>query len=83
VNWHDRETSPTLAEALGRTSRCLVAGVTRRGPILGLDADATTHEVQDAVEQTGGRRLIVAPGCVIPVSVASDQLAAARHAVNP
>jgi uroporphyrinogen decarboxylase len=83
VNWHDRETLPSLAEAFGRTSRCLVAGVTRRGPILDLDADAITHEVHDAVEQTGGQRLIVAPGCVIPVSVTSDQLTAARHAVDP
>lgn len=83
VNWHDRETSPTLAEALGRTRRCLVAGIDRRGSILTADPHGITREVRDAVEQTGGRRLIVAPGCVTPVSVTTDQLMAARRAVEP
>ena len=82
VNWHDRETSPSLAEALRRTRRCLVAGIARRGVILDQGADAITYEVQNAAEQTGGRRLIVAPGCVVPVSVNPDQLAAARRAVE-
>ena len=82
VNWHDRETTPSLAEALRRTSRCLVAGIARRGVILNHDADAITHEVQNAAEQTGQRRLIVAPGCVVPVSVTPDQLTAARRAVE-
>lgn len=82
VNWHDRETAPTLAEALGRTHRCLVAGVARSGAILDSDPNGITHEVQDAVDQTSGRRLIIAPGCVVPVRVTPDQLTAARRAIG-
>jgi uroporphyrinogen decarboxylase len=33
VNWHDRETTPSLTEALQRTRRALVAGIARRGVI--------------------------------------------------
>ena len=81
VNWHDRETRPSLAEALRLTTRVLVAGIARRGAIAtGTPADAAA-EVRDAVRQTGARRLIVAPGCVIPYRAPAENLLAARHAV--
>ena len=46
------------------------------------DPNGITHEVQDAVDQTSGRRLIIAPGCVVPVRVTPDQLTAARRAIG-
>ena len=81
VNWHDRETRPSLADAPRLTRRVLVAGIARHGAIVtGMPEDAAA-EVRDAVAQTSGARLIVAPGCVIPYRVPEENLVAARQAV--
>ena len=81
VNWHDRETPPDLAEALGRTQRALAAGIARNGVFAGDDPEAAADEVRDAIARAGGRRLIVAPGCVVPWNSRSETLRAARMAV--
>jgi uroporphyrinogen decarboxylase len=83
VNWHDRETAPSLAEALTQTTRCLVGGIERGGAIASADPATVDAEVRDAIDQTGGRRLIVAPGCVIPFAAPVENLQAARRAVEP
>jgi len=64
VSWHDRETQPSLAEARQRTDLAFCAGLDvkllRKGP-----AQAIADQVRDAVAQTGGRGLVLAPACVI------------------
>lgn len=82
VNWHDRETRPSLADALRLTTRALVAGISRRGAIVSGTPEDAAAEVRDAVHQTGGARLIVAPGCVIPYRAPTENLLAARRAVT-
>jgi uroporphyrinogen decarboxylase len=81
VNWHDRETTPSLSEALTLTSKTLVGGLERRGPLSRGTPESVTSEVRDAIAQTEGRRLIVAPGCVVPDAAPSANLMAARQAV--
>jgi uroporphyrinogen decarboxylase len=65
LSWHDRETSPSLAEARRRTARAFITGLDRdllrTGP-----PQAIAAQARDAVRQTGGRGLILAPACVIP-----------------
>jgi uroporphyrinogen decarboxylase len=82
VNWHDRETAPSLAEALRLTGRTLVGGLERRGAITRGTPEQVTAEVRDAIAQTDGRRLIVAPGCVVPFGAPVANLIAARQAVT-
>ncbi|HXX36841.1 MAG TPA: uroporphyrinogen decarboxylase family protein [bacterium] len=82
VNWHDRETSPSLAEAMSLTTRALVGGIARRRAIASGQPDQAAAEVRDAIRQTNGR-VIVAPGCVIPYQAAHENLLAARRAVDP
>lgn len=41
-----------------------------------------TAEVRDALAQTGSVRHIVAAGCVIPVDVTEERIAAVRQAVE-
>jgi uroporphyrinogen decarboxylase len=64
VSWHDRETSPTLAEARQRTSLAFVTGLDRdllrSGP-----PEVIADQARDAISQTDGRGLILAPSCVI------------------
>ncbi len=82
VNWHDRETPPSLAEAHDRTERCLSGGIHRSGVVSSGPPDQIATEVKDAIEQTGGRRLIIAPGCVIPCDTPDEHFRAARAAVS-
>lgn len=82
LNWHDRLTPPTLQEAQDRFPGLLVGGVNEwqtlmKGPISAIQA-----EIQDAITQTGGRRYVVGPGCVLPVTVPEQHLQAARAAVE-
>lgn len=81
VNWHDRDTSPSLADARRLTTRALVAGIARTGVIAHGSPEDAAAEVRDAVRQTDGR-VIVAPGCVIPYQAPSENLLAARRAVG-
>jgi uroporphyrinogen decarboxylase len=76
VNWEDRETKPSLADALAQTGRCLLGGLDRGEPMVRSDPARVAAQVRDAVAQTGGRRLIVGGGCVLPVTAAPENLAA-------
>jgi len=82
VNWHDRETPPSLAEALGRTRKGLVAGISRMGSVATGRPEEAAAEVRDAVAQTRGRQLCVGPGCVVPFTTPVENLLAARSAVE-
>jgi uroporphyrinogen decarboxylase len=82
LNWHDRRTSPSLAEARGQVSQALVGGLDECGSMIVDDPPAVRAQVRDAIAQCGGRRLIVGPGCVLDLRVPEANLAAARAAVE-
>ena len=82
VNWHDRETEPGLRAALGQTVRTLVAGIDRMGAVVTGSPEEAAAQVRDAIAQTGGRKLIVGPGCVIPTNAPAANLRAMRRVVD-
>jgi uroporphyrinogen decarboxylase len=82
VNWHDRESGPSIKEATNLTSRALVAGIDRIGPVAKGDIDGAIAEVDDAIAQANGMRLIVAPSCVLPYTVDASVLQAIREHVQ-
>jgi uroporphyrinogen decarboxylase len=82
INWHDRETPPSLGEALGRFPGALVGGLRQWETMLRGTAAQVTAEARVAVEQTGGRRLVIGTGCVTPVTAPVGNIWAAREAVT-
>lgn len=82
MNWHDRLTRPTLSEAQKRFSGLLVGGISEWQTLLDGPVDAIRAEVKDAIAQTGGRRLMVGPGCVIPGHVPVTHIRAAIQAAT-
>ncbi len=82
INWHDRRTSPTLAEARARFSGCLAGGLNEVETLAKGSLDHITSEVHDAIAQTAGIRHIVAAGCVTPIDIPEDRIRAARAAVR-
>ncbi len=82
LNWHDRETPPTLHEGQARFAGAVLGGLRQWDTML----RGTPHEVhleaKDALEQTGGRRFILGTGCVTPITAPWANLRAARAAVE-
>jgi uroporphyrinogen decarboxylase len=81
-NWHDRLTEPTLAEAGGRYRGVRVGGIAETGALIRADLPAIEREVRDAIAQTDGRRLLIGPGCVVPITVKDEAVEAATRAAR-
>jgi uroporphyrinogen decarboxylase len=82
MNWHDRLTEPDLRAAATRFPGLLVGGLNEHGALLGDDPGAIANEIRDAIEQTHGRRLMLGPGCGMPLAVSAASIAAAMRAVR-
>lgn len=76
INWHDRLTAPSLAIALSKFKGAVVGGVEERGLLVSGSAPEVRAQVRDAIEQTGGRRLVVGPGCVAAIAAPEQNIRA-------
>ncbi|MEZ0395879.1 MAG: uroporphyrinogen decarboxylase family protein [Anaerolineales bacterium] len=81
VNWHDRETPPSLAEAQARFGGVVCGGVSQN-TLVYRSADEVRREAADALAQTGGRRFLLGTGCVVPVIASHGNLLAVRRSVT-
>jgi uroporphyrinogen decarboxylase len=82
VNWHDRETPPTLRDALARFPGALVGGLSRRETMVCGTPDDVRRVARDALEQTGGRRFILGTGCVLFLTTPVGNIRAVRNVVG-
>jgi uroporphyrinogen decarboxylase len=80
VNWHDRETYPTLAEGQ-KLFNGVVCGGMRQDTLVYRDAAAVQEEAADAIRQTNGKRFILGTGCVVPIIASHGNLLAARKSI--
>jgi len=69
VNWEDRATPPSLAEGLAMVPGAVIGGLDQWKTLRQGSPAAVRAEVEDAIAQTGGRGLILGPGCVLPLDV--------------
>lgn len=81
VNWHDRETAPSLAEAQARFSGVVCGGISQHSLVY-RSADEVRQEAADALAQTSGRRFLLGTGCVVPVIASHGNLLAARRSIE-
>ena len=80
-NWHDH-TTRSLSQVRGLFPGALVGGVEQYRVLhFGSPAEVAA-QVADAIAQTGGRGLIVSPGCTYPITVPQRNLSALRKAVE-
>lgn len=82
LNWHDRVTTPTLAQARERFTVALVGGLNEWHTLRHAGPEAAADEARDAIRRTGGIGLVVAPGCVLPLDTPDANLAAVVDAVR-
>ncbi|MCA9879181.1 MAG: uroporphyrinogen decarboxylase [Thermomicrobiales bacterium] len=78
LSWSDRLAGPSLREARVKTSKALMGGWNEFGPLSQGPVEQIQAEAEDAIAQTGGRKLILANGCSVPDDTDHELLAAAR-----
>ena len=81
VNWHDRETYPSLAEAQSLFRGVLCGGL-RQDTLVFEDQTKVMQEAEDAIKQTKSRRFILGTGCVVPVIASHGNIMAAKRSVE-
>ncbi len=64
VNWHDRETYPSLAESQS-LFRGVACGGIRQDTLYKGNQAQVKEEAKDAIKQTKGKRFILGTGCVV------------------
>jgi len=96
LNWHDRQTNPTLAEAREKLPNRAFLGGLREGPsIVGtslkydsvMSKEGNTPEdikrhIKEAIDMVGGKGLMIGPGCVADPRSPAENLHAVRAAVE-
>ncbi len=81
INWHDRTTPPGLA--LGQTMFAgAVAGGIDEWGALQTGPEAAGAQARDAIRASGGRRFLLAAGCVIPIDTPDTSIHAVKQAVT-
>ncbi|MGU7769108.1 uroporphyrinogen decarboxylase family protein [Burkholderia sp. MR1-5-21] len=82
LNWHDRLTKPSLKMAATAFPKMLVGGLNEHQTILRGGPDAIAAEVSDAIAQTEGRRLMIGPGCALPLATSEENIQAVLDAAE-
>jgi uroporphyrinogen decarboxylase len=80
VNWHDRETYPSLSEAKALFKGTLCGGL-RQDTLVFEDQAKVKEEAEDAIRQTKGQRFILGTGCVVPITASHGNYMAALESV--
>jgi uroporphyrinogen decarboxylase len=75
-NWDDRATAPSLRQAAALVSGAVIGGLDQWRTLHTGTPEQAAAETQDAIAQTGGRGLIVGPGCVLPMNTPDANVAA-------
>jgi uroporphyrinogen decarboxylase len=81
LNWHDRETAPSLSLAQSRFPGAVCGGVARDRLTFG-EPDQARSQALEALQATGGQRIIISTGCVVPIIAPYGNLLAVRQSVE-
>jgi uroporphyrinogen decarboxylase len=73
--------NPTLAEGLAKLPGAVMGGISFDDQLVRASAHEVAAEYRRALEQTGGRRWLAAPGCSIPPATPAALLTAVKEAV--
>ncbi|MCI0547702.1 MAG: uroporphyrinogen decarboxylase [Candidatus Rokubacteria bacterium] len=73
-NWDDRRHGPSLEAAAAQVPGAVIGGLDQWVTLREGTGEAVKAEARDAVAQTGGRGLIVGPGCVVQMNTPDGNL---------
>jgi uroporphyrinogen decarboxylase len=82
LNWHDRETFPSLIEAQARFKGTVCGGLRQWNTMVLGTPEQVRAEAVDAIRQTAGTRFILGTGCVLPTTAPYGNVMAVRKIVE-
>jgi uroporphyrinogen decarboxylase len=82
INWHDRDTAPSLAQAHQKYSGAICGGLQRERTMVLGNPVSVTAEAHDAIQATHTQRFILGTGCVLPITAPRANILAARQSVG-
>jgi uroporphyrinogen decarboxylase len=82
INWHDRDTPPSLRRGQDHFPGAVCGGLQREKTMVLGTPDEVYAEARDAIEATGGERFILGTGCVVPIIAPRGNILAARQSVE-
>ncbi|MBD3191532.1 MAG: hypothetical protein GF308_12860 [Candidatus Heimdallarchaeota archaeon] len=74
LNWHDQITPPSIAEASKIFEGALLGGLEEKELLVKGSNEQITKQIQGVIDSVNGRRLIITPGCVIPIIVPDEKV---------
>ena len=82
VSWSiHNQGNPSLSEGRTLSGRAVMGGLSQRSTLVYGPESKIEEEVRAAIEDTGGRGLLIAPGCSVPPRVRETNLEAVMSAV--
>jgi uroporphyrinogen decarboxylase len=81
LNWHDRQTYPSLPLAQKLYQGIVCGGLSQWDTMVLGSPDQVKEEARDAIQSTSGKRFILGTGCVLPVTAPHTNIMAARQSV--
>lgn len=82
MNWHDRQSSPSLEEALRRFPGVVCGGLRQWETMVLGTPESVREEALEAARSVHGKRFILGTGCVTPTTAPFGNLMAARRAFD-
>lgn len=82
LNWHDRDTAPSLAQGQTRFPGAVCGGLQRERTMVLGTPQMVRQEAMEAIQATSGQRFILGTGCVVPIHAPYGNLLAARQSVE-
>jgi uroporphyrinogen decarboxylase len=82
INWHDRETFPTLKEGKELFAGVVCGGLQRSRTMELGTPEQVTAEAQEAISSTQNQRFILGTGCVLQTTTPRANILAAIRAAR-
>lgn len=83
INWAATlEGNPDLREGKLRSGKAVMGGISEKTTLKSGSPDQVHEEVEKALDLTGGRHFLLAPGCSIPPETPAQNLATIRIALS-
>ncbi len=81
LSWEHLNTPPSLTEARKKTDICFIGGIDEHQANM-FHPDALEAQITTTLEDTEGKKLILAPGCSLPPDMPAEQIDIIRNAIR-
>jgi uroporphyrinogen decarboxylase len=82
INWHDQLTTPSLIDGQTDFSGAILGGIEESEFLLKKKPKDIKQHVKNIIQQTSGKRLIIGPGCVLPLDIPEENIKAVKEALE-